>query len=458
MKRVKAKLSRADSSPRAVTDGSRSRLSWRAALVVLVLLLAGLAHLAYWYGPRERSATPRAPLVRAVLDDDSFDYRVWIPYPHQNLGRLSRVTGGDDFVAALWRLGGEGDAEAPSLPGFGPFRVPPARELAIAWSDAAEAESRLEVVARIYPSMAVVGRVAGWLAGNPWLRGGDVEVDGRAGQVRWIGLTWTLESPSGGEGGRRARPTPSGAAGEPPALLRFALARALGPVPAGEHQLLRTAGVHGFAAFELLPRGALGESAASAATKEARTILEQGNYLLALEASGTSTTDARALLVVETEVLAGRMSLPSAATLTAGSQRRFELPAESLARTLGVDLDEESVGSWRLVALDRASRARARQLLPEIELALEKALAGNPEVGLMVWLRPDLMAEMAATIADGLSAVPLVSRRERRRWRDWETVLRPWSDQEIAYLEVSADGQLRLEMGAAEALLATAGD
>jgi hypothetical protein len=210
----------------------------RVAIAALVLLVLLAAHVAYWYVPRERAVQPRLPgrsgiggagprahpggaggrgaaargpdaaggATRgpdaaeplAVLAGGGYDVCLWVPYPHQNLGALATAIGDlGDVVGAAARLTAGGDAEAAprsqepdEAPTFGPFEVPPANEL-VACSDlAAGRPRRLRVVARIYPALAVVAKIAGRLAGNLWLAGGE------AGPLRiaWSGRLWSVTS------------------------------------------------------------------------------------------------------------------------------------------------------------------------------------------------------------------------------------------------------------------------
>lgn len=195
----------------------------RAAYAALLVLALLVAHVVYWYVPRERAAAPRwepaggslpaaggngdATEPLQLLAGGAYDVCLWLPYPHQNLGALAAAAGDlQDVIGAGARLtadvagvaggtaAGAADAgrktpprrsqEPEELPTFGPFEVPPASEL-VACSDLAG--GRLRVVARIYPALAVVAKLAGRLAGNPWLAGGT------AGSTRiaWSGRVWS---------------------------------------------------------------------------------------------------------------------------------------------------------------------------------------------------------------------------------------------------------------------------
>jgi hypothetical protein len=177
----------------------------RALLAAAAVALLA-AHFAWWYLPRERAVTPRLrpPASRRaagpagpdgeplqLLAAGAYDVCLWVPYPHQNLGVLAGAVGDlQDVLGAAQRLGaGEASprrsGEPQEAPGFGPFEVPPASEL-VACSDLAG--GRLRVVARIYPALSVVAKLAGRLAGNPWLAGGAA---GRM-RIAWSGRLWSV--------------------------------------------------------------------------------------------------------------------------------------------------------------------------------------------------------------------------------------------------------------------------
>src|SRR3954447_21742539 len=176
----------------------------RGCLLVVLLVLALAGHVWYWYIPRVRAATPDpADLPGRLLASGGYDACFWIPYPHQNLGALAaHLPDVEGFVGAAARLA---EVEAPELPGFGPFAVPPAREIT-ACSD--RAGHGFRVAARIYPALSWIAKAAGRLAGSPWLSGGRVEEEKRTVRIAWQGSLWTVES-----GG--VIPPPPTAAAEP---------------------------------------------------------------------------------------------------------------------------------------------------------------------------------------------------------------------------------------------------
>ncbi len=195
------------SNPGTIAGEARERAParrwlWRA--LALAALAAAAAHLAYWYAPRERPGTPQsADLPARLLAAGPLPIRLWIPYPHQNLAALDRAASdGGSTVAALLAAAG---VRRAAMPRFGPFRVPPARELCVA-SD--ERGRSVIAVARVYPGLAAVARLAGRLAGNPWLAGGEVELDGRPARVGWAGRgVWWLSNERGFDPARLDRPT-----------------------------------------------------------------------------------------------------------------------------------------------------------------------------------------------------------------------------------------------------------
>ena len=129
----------------------------------------------YQYAPRERPAMPdQDGLPARLLASRAFETCFWVPYPHQNVGALARAV--EDWPAWLAALARTADLPPPDLPSFGPFAVPPSSEVT-ACSDSGG--DRLLVAAEVYPSIALIAKLAGRLAGNPWLSGGVVERGGR---------------------------------------------------------------------------------------------------------------------------------------------------------------------------------------------------------------------------------------------------------------------------------------
>ena len=202
-------------------------------------LLAIAGHVAWWYLPRARPVGPRdGSPVAALLASQDFPAAVWVPYPHQNLAHLRQVAGaGPASLRALARLAG---LPSPALPTFGPLALPPSSEIAVASDEVGE---RFIVRAQVYPAFAAFARLAGRLAGNPWLRGGEILVEGRRADVAWRGNLWTvassglsLEAPA-----RDAAPVALGQAGPRQAgaggLAWIRIRQAADPLPAGLYRL-----------------------------------------------------------------------------------------------------------------------------------------------------------------------------------------------------------------------------
>src|SRR3954470_11217248 len=168
------------------------RLLRLAIPLILLLLIVGYLVHAYW--PRERAAVPSG-LPARLLASGEYGACLWVPYPHQNLGKLEgALTDPASYLAAAAR---GADLPAPVMRSFGPFAVPPSSEI-VACSDLDG--RRFLLVARVYPGLAAVAKLSGRLADNPWLRGGDVKEtqgeteDGpqeRVLHVAWRGGHWT---------------------------------------------------------------------------------------------------------------------------------------------------------------------------------------------------------------------------------------------------------------------------
>ena len=155
------------------------------------------------FAPRERAGVA-SPELAALLDaDTSFEQALWLASPHQNLGALDERVGDLElYLAELSRLTG---IARPRLPGFGPFALPPAREIAVAWNGSGES---LLGVARLEPGVGWIARLAGWLAGNPWLAGGRVEASGTDVRGALAGAALDRRERPAGRVDRPARPGP----------------------------------------------------------------------------------------------------------------------------------------------------------------------------------------------------------------------------------------------------------
>ncbi|HVT57233.1 MAG TPA: hypothetical protein VHR45_02440 [Thermoanaerobaculia bacterium] len=394
----------------------KRRLLLLEAAVAVALLLA--AHVFYWYAPRERPAVPEAGgAAAALLSAGGYDVCLWVPYPHQNLGALSgAVEDLPGVVAAAARLAGS--TAAQEIRTFGPFAVPPAREI-VACADLAG--GRLQVLARVYPLLGMVARLAGRLAGNPWLAGGQV---GRL-QVGWRDGLWSVSGGAAPEPstlpGRNVPRPPAGAFPQPTpslppppspprpplppslAVVRWSVADS--QLPAGSY-LLRREGRD--LALSLVsrstPAGIAGEAVARSADaapppgtvllvvagpreeeiwtrREPRSPLAQPELgsPLAQPEPVARTAQPAALALFETGGWrAGSFGgLPGMAVFNAPGSRRWGLPAGGIAALLGGALPAAEAAGWTVVALDRESLRQAVALAPALA-ALVSPTAGAP--------------------------------------------------------------------------------
>ena len=383
-------------------DGRRRR---RVAMLLLALLgvVAVVGHVMFWYQARERPGVPSAGLAAALLADDTFDAAVWMPYPHQNLGRLRAVAGFEgDALAAMARLGG---LPSPELPGFGSMAVPPARELAVASS---EDGSHFVLAAKVYPAFAAFARLSGRLANNPWLAGGEVVRQEQRLRVAWRDGWWTVTT---GEWSLPESPQQSEPDGEGSALAFLQLHRPPEGFPAGRYALRRDGSMlelTSTARFDGAPPWNDGR------------MVELGAFLLALEAlpePPSSTPRPPRFLAFFSLDDVDLPELPRATSIRAPGALRWELPGESILGLTGREPRAAEVDGWGAESLDSAGLEQARQLVPVLQ-----PLASEP-LSLGVWL--DLEAGLAevSRLVGILEEVPLVPRRRVQRWRDVETVL-----------------------------------
>jgi hypothetical protein len=383
-------------------------------LLALVLLLALAGHVWFWYLPRLRPAVPDpGDLPGRLLASGAYDSCFWLPYPHQNLAAFAKnLPDPAAFAGAAARLA---EVEAPELPGFGPFAVPPADEVT-ACSD--RGGQGFFVVARIYPALSWIAKAAGRLAGNPWLAGGTVEQEKRTLRVAWQGSLWTVES-----GSPRplpeVRPAPAAAAAARGALAAIVLQTPVSVFPAGTYRLRQSAG-GATLALDGSPE-APPEIAPETAPESPRPIL------LAASAPGDKTPAALALFP---NVVAGSLRLPGAAAFyPPGGRQRWSLPAQHLMDLVTGRLPRGNAGGWAIVALDTASLEQAEALAPGLaRLVPPEAAAGGLNVTALrlgLWIDPARALAIVSRLRSALEAVPFLDPQQVRRWRDAETVLTP---------------------------------
>ncbi len=402
--------------------------SWKLILL-LAILLALAIHGYRSYAPRERAAVPNPDgLPARLMASGAYEACFWVPYPHQNVGALSRVVNdGRDWLAAAARVAG---VPPPVLPAFGPFAVPPSEEIAVC-SDLDG--GRFFVAAQVYPALGAVAKLAGTVADNPWLAGGEIRENERAGNgvvervlhVAWREGVWTVS-----------------AGAEPPADLP-ASRPLLQPRSLGIVRLERE--ISGFADGDYLLRRRDGDLELARASSEPApevpnpTLVEPRPVLLAV--SGAVWPDAEprplpptAFALFNTGEEGGAKfgpfgTLPGAAVFSPPGSKRWSLPAEGLGGLLAGALPKGSAAGWQITALDGGSLGRAESLAPRLtELVppdTDAALNRDGRLMLGLWLQPRESLIAVRTIRQMLEKIPLVDRKQVRRWKDWETLLGP---------------------------------
>ncbi len=398
-------------------------MSLKRALAGLILaLLAVAGHVFWWYLPRERKVAvdPDSPAGRLFLDARE-PLRLWVAFPHQNLGRLSRGEDGDAWLGALSRQFG---ADLESLPRFGPLRLPPARSLAVA-VDPESSHGRLSM--EVYPLIGTLARLAGRLASNPLLSGGGVELGGRSYDVSWQRGSWTVVTeglPALAEGS---------AVSPAPAIAWLSLATPVEPLPAGDWRLDRRDGdlvltLEGAAPAEKLP-GLLAELGSTG---------EQVVFL----ARGASVSGTRSWMLL----LRGPedVGLPAMAVAADSERDRWRLPGEKVVRFLDLDVRLGRVGPWRTVAYGE----RAADGIGRLATHLSSSDGVSDDFIEAMWVEPSGLLPLVVRIRTVLAAIPLIDRREVQKWRDYEALLRPLGPLEAVSLEVSSDaaGKVRGEL------------
>ena len=321
------------------------------------------------------------------------------------------------------------------MPRFGPFSLPPASSLAVATSPQGE---RVAMVVEVYPVLAVVARLAGWVARNPILGGGPVVLDGRSYEVVWRGRSWSLGAKDLGAEGS-ASPTPgedSLSEGrlrpEEGALAWAALSEAFPPLPSGLYRLQRKG------------QDLVLQSGSHSAPSGLQSVVAGGGLEPKLALLGLRRDEAgsASVLVLPNAADDGRLRLPDAAVLWTAADSRWSLPGESVQRLLDFELLEDQAEGWGILALEEASLDLARELAGP----LRPLSRGDLHFGL--WFRPAPYRRLVATVADVFDSIPLVSRSRAQFWRDLDTVLRVTHDIESVSVAIDQEGaEIRLNGG-----------
>lgn len=383
------------------------KLLWGSVLTALALAAAA-GHVVYWYLPRERTGVPQpeTPMGRLLASD--YPVALWIPYPHQNLAFLGSGEAGGEGLRAAARLAG---LPTPELPSFGPLPVPPATAMAVASDESGE---RYVVLAEVYPAFAAFAKLAGRLADNPWLRGGEIYVGGRRAEVSWRGNLWAVASP---ELPALDAPTRDAAAAPPPSLAVIRVRQAAHPLPSGGFLLRRhrdsleivSADVSEIPEPELGGLGLPGLGVFLLTYGGANPALgEPAEALVGFVATDPDTPEGNAL------------ELPQVARLWEGGARR-SLPGESILELAGRRPREGAAAGWSIAALDTSTLERSQLLAPRLS-----ALRDSPG-GLTWFLWFDLVRGLSevSRFAERLSEVPIVPQEHLQQWRDVHASLRP---------------------------------
>ncbi|HVS02725.1 MAG TPA: hypothetical protein VMT16_08155, partial [Thermoanaerobaculia bacterium] len=376
----------------------RRRRAWWLGFGFLALLGA-VAHWRYWYAARAHPLGERAS--RLLEAAPPLPVSLWIPFPHQNLRAVGGASGDPRaLLASAARLAGTPE---PVVPRLAPFGLPPARELLFA---ADEERQRLWLAVRVYPGPALVARLAGLLAGNRWLAGGEVELAGAPAWVRWEGLTWRVERGVSGAG--TAAP-PGGSVTSTPLLARLDLRHPHSSVPAGTYRLARLGG--DLVAYR-------GEEPSSPPAALAELVEREQLVLLLLRAQeGAAAPPAVSPLVALMLFDSDGGLLPgmpaAAAWVSAGEAEASLLPGGSLLRALG-RLRRDAGGS--VVATGREAGERAARAAEVLAATLSPQPGRAPQWA--AWLVVGPASRRAGQLAAALAALPFASEDEVRRWRD----------------------------------------
>lgn len=367
--------------------------------ISLGLLAALLGHLWFWYLPRERGASAPGLEAQELLFASSSELAIWLPFPHQNLGQLEARVG--DVAALLLSEMGTSGESAVQLPSFGPFRVPPAFELAVAFG---RGDRQPRAVVHTYPLIAWTTRAAGRLAGNPWLGGGEVtDRSGGTMPIVWRGNIWRV--------GTTAEPSAAGglstsAISEPLLLGLVRLGSAIGRVPAGLYRIVR--GDSGLEAR--LGRIRPGEAARLTGAPDPP---------IGWVAERRGEGGLSAIMIWEES--SPISPLPTCAVLTRGRAEPFRLPGRDLLRLAGRQPARGRAAGFEIEALSEEGVQRATSFARE----LAEISAAHRAASLLGDMDPRALGRVARKVGLELGSSPIAALLgfDPGRWARW---LAPW--------------------------------
>lgn len=363
-----------------------------------------------------------------------------MPFPHQNLGALEAFGLSTGTLQAALRLAA---LPSPTLPRFGHLRVPPSRSLAVATEKRGE---RFVVAADVYPAAAAFFRLAGRLAGNPWLAGGNLLTDEGRLSVQWHGNVWSVSS-QGDVGFADGGTFPPAFAQRDPGLpsspgrkpVMVAEARSTrDPLPEGRYYLFVD-----YQGVELISDGATDRPpSTSQAMAQARALL------LAVSAVDGSLGDGGQALALIGQAADQIAELPRGTVIHRPGVDRWSLPAEGLLSLAGRKPSVGSGAGLEVIATDSTGLTQGQSLALEVAALLRSPAAENALVfGLWVELSP-ASAEVGR-IRRGLERAPLWSREQVSRWREADRFLAgmatPWQRMVLVVREHPSSLWLRVE-------------
>jgi hypothetical protein len=289
------------------------------------------------------------------------------------------------------------------VPTFGPFRVPPSREILLATD---EDRDRILMVARMYPLVRWVLRSAGWVAGNPWLAGGEIQLGDRDIQVRWVSGDWIASSVDLGLDVIARDSVDSNV------FAAFRTTDAIGVVPDGLYAL--QLGQNRLSISSVINRFPPNMA-------DSNLLDSTGAALISAHFSPSGTRDGANALALLARAGGGADQVPGAVVVHRGAEKRWDLPGERLLAIASIRPVSVAWEGWSVWAYDDTSLSQGADLIPVIETMQQSARAegissaGEIDLG---------QARVAVQLIDRvISAIPLVGRSEARQWARASSVL-----------------------------------